>query len=174
VNTLIKLDFFLHNHFTERRLAETMSISCSHFLRSQTAQPLFAQSSSVVLNPRLDDPVTILYASNMHGEIFDEEGRIRSLDPSYILTIPDREKVNKYGQIYTYELVRKAKNGDATFELFMELKRRAAWRHLKKPYDRFEWDDEIGYTNAHAMFLSNYDRKWGIILLDNLTYMQLR
>jgi len=102
--------------------------------------------------------------------IFDKDGRIRTFKPSHLNFPSNREKVDYYGRKYTSTLVDDAKKGAEDFELFMELKRRAAEEHLKHNI-RIKWDNEDGYSNANAAFIKEYDRKWKIIQKGCLTYM---
>jgi hypothetical protein len=109
----------------------------------------------------------------MIGEIFNDEGIIRPLETTYMNIKPTASKVDHFGRMYTIELVRNAKNGRADFELFLELHRRAAERHLKR-HTKYEWDDSLDEsrsTNTNAAFLRNYDQKWGICVRNGHTYM---
>ena len=90
-------------------------------------------------------------------------------------TSSNRGKVNHYGQKHTSALVDDAQNGVEDFELFMELHRRAAERHLKHN-TRYEWDDKFGESrcsNANAVFVRDYGLKWGILQRGGSTYMML-
>jgi hypothetical protein len=109
----------------------------------------------------------------MIGEIFNNEGIIRPLKAAYMSIKPAPSKVDYFGRMYTAELVRNAKSGKADFELFFELHRRAAARHLKH-HTRYEWDDNIDGScsaDTNAVFLGNYDRKWGIFVRNGHTYV---
>ncbi len=58
----------------------------------------------------------------------------------------------------------------------MELHRRAAKNHLKGR-ERYEWDnnlDNFEFTNANAVFLRDYDRKWGICERNGNSYVLRR
>jgi hypothetical protein len=105
--------------------------------------------------------------------IFDAQGVIRTLDPSYMLIIPNSKKVNYYGLMYTNELIKSAKRGETDFELFLELHRRAAEEHLKHN-TRYYWDDEVGHSYKNPVFIRDYDRKWGVFQMGNLTRMPLK
>jgi len=110
----------------------------------------------------------------MHKEgLFGTEGRIRPLKDSHMEANSNREKVDRYGRMYTRELVDGAKEGVKDFELFMELHRRAAEKYLKHN-TRYDWDDEVGYSNGNAVFIRNYDWKWNIIQRGGSTYMMAR
>jgi hypothetical protein len=111
--------------------------------------------------------------SKMSREIFDNQGIIRPLQAPQMNIRPKTQKVDYFGRMYTIELVREAKRGRGDFELFMELHRRAAKKHLKDG-ERYEWDstfDNCQLRNANALFLRNYDRKWSVYEKNGNSYV---
>jgi hypothetical protein len=111
--------------------------------------------------------------NKMYGEIYDDQGIIRPLQAYQMNIRPDPKKVDHFGRMYMRELVREAEKGRGDFELFMELHRRAAKTHLKG-LERYDWDgnyENSQFTNANAVFLRDYDRKWGIYERDGNSFM---
>ena len=109
----------------------------------------------------------------MYGEIFDDQGIIRPLQPYQMNIKPDPQKADHFGRMYTFELVREAKRRIGDFELFIELHRRAAKNH-GEGRKRLGWDDYLDnyqFTNANAVFLRNYDRKWDIYERNGNSYV---
>jgi hypothetical protein len=111
--------------------------------------------------------------NKMYGEIYDDQGIIRPLQAYQMNIRPNPQNVDHFGRMYTRELVREAERGRGDFELFMELHRRAAKTHLKG-HERYDWDGNIEnsqFTNANAVFLRDYDRKWGIYERNGNSFM---
>ena len=106
-------------------------------------------------------------------EIFDKNGRIRPLKDRHMATSSNRQKVNKYGRMYTLKLVSDAQGGASDFELFMELHRRAA-EHFLKHRKRYDWDNKLNDSipgDADMVFTGEYDRKWGVYQRNGCSYM---
>jgi hypothetical protein len=109
----------------------------------------------------------------LQGPLLDQTGHLLSIENMDLEVPPKPGRVDEYGRMYTWGLLREARKGVNEVEFFMELHRRATQKYLKD-VRRYSWDTASmpgEFQDQNAIMVSKYDEKWKIGQRGGMTYM---